>query len=201
MKIRIALLVIAFAAFPAAVPAQQPSAESGVITSTAPGKVGAGAVTETTLVVESIDKATRHVTLKGPGGNSETIVAGDEVRNFDQIRVGDQVVVRYTEALALELKKTKGGTPSIKEQEHTSRAKLGEKPAGTVTKEVTVVANVESVDASTQTVTLRGPKQTVRLKVQDPEQFKNIKKGDQVEATYTESIAISVQAAPAKDKK
>jgi len=61
---------------------------------------------------------------------------------------------------------------------------------------VTVTASVIALDPPTQTVTLKGPKQTVDVKVADPEQFKRISVGDQVEATYTEALAISVEAAP-----
>jgi hypothetical protein len=54
-------------------------------------------------------------------------------------------------------------------------------------------------------VTLKGPQRTVELKVRDPEQFKLVKKGDQVQATYTEAVAIAVMpaapAAPAQPKK
>jgi Cu/Ag efflux protein CusF len=35
----------------------------------------------------------------------------------------------------------------------------------------------------------------VDLKVEDPAQLKNIKAGDQVEAVYTEALAIAVQPA------
>jgi len=45
---------------------------------------------------------------------------------------------------------------------------------------------------------LRGPKRTVDLKLRDPEQIKLIKVGDQVEATYQEAVAVSVE--PAKPK-
>jgi hypothetical protein len=47
-------------------------------------------------------------------------------------------------------------------------------------------------------VSLRGPKQTVALKVRDPEQFKLVKVGDQVEATHTEAVALSVESVAAK---
>jgi hypothetical protein len=47
-------------------------------------------------------------------------------------------------------------------------------------------------------VSLRGPKQTVDLQVRDPEQFKLVKVGDQVEATYTEAVALSVEPVAAK---
>jgi Cu/Ag efflux protein CusF len=46
---------------------------------------------------------------------------------------------------------------------------------------------------------LKGPKgNTLDLLVQDPDQFANIKKGDQVEAVYTEALAISVEPAVRK---
>ena len=66
---------------------------------------------------------------------------------------------------------------------------------------MTVVADVIGVDAATQTVTLRGPRRTVDVKVRDPAQFKLVAKGDQVQATYTEALAVSVEPAKAAAKK
>ncbi len=63
---------------------------------------------------------------------------------------------------------------------------------------VTVIADVIGVDAEKQTVKLKGPKRTVDLKVRDPEQLKLIKVGDQVEATFTEAVAVAVEPAPKK---
>jgi hypothetical protein len=57
---------------------------------------------------------------------------------------------------------------------------------------VTVVGDVINVDASTQTVTVRGAQHTVDLPIRDPEQFKLIAKGDQIEAQYIEAAAVSV---------
>ena len=58
-----------------------------------------------------------------------------------------------------------------------------------------MVADVVAVDPATQTVTLKGPQRTVDLKVRDPKQFALVSKGDQVEATYTEAVAIAVTPA------
>ena len=60
---------------------------------------------------------------------------------------------------------------------------------------MTIVADVVGVDAAKQTVTLRGPKRTVDLRIPDPEQFKRVAKGDQVEATYTQAVAVVVEPA------
>ena len=55
------------------------------------------------------------------------------------------------------------------------------------------MADVVAVNAKAKTVTLKGPQgNTVDVIVEDPEQMKNIRKGDQVQVVYTEAVAISV---------
>ena len=176
--------------------AQKPAATGETVMETSPGKGTVASVVKVTASVEAIDAAKRTITLKGPEGKVVTITAGPEVKNFDQIKVGDFLVVRYIEALSLELKK--GGTAL---RQRTDRdmgvaAKPGERPAGAVGTQTTVVADVIAVDPKKQVVTLRGPERTVDLKLRDPEQFKLVKVGDQVEATFTEAAAISVEPAP-----
>ena len=46
------------------------------------------------------------VTLKGPEGNKETIKVKDP-NNLKKVKVGDQVVISYTEALAIAVEKAK----------------------------------------------------------------------------------------------
>jgi hypothetical protein len=48
------------------------------------------------------------VVLKDAKGDQIKIVAGDEVKNFDQIKVGDNVVATYTQGLVMTLKKGGG---------------------------------------------------------------------------------------------
>jgi Cu/Ag efflux protein CusF len=174
---------------------------STVAAKSEPGKVSIAEAVRITATVEAIDAARRLVTLKGPEGNSFVVQAGPEVKNFNQVKVGDLVVVRYVEALTLELKKGSGGIRERVEREGAAAAKPGEKPAGVVGRTVTVIADVIAVDAAKQSIRLRGPQRTVDLKVKDPEQLKLIKVGDQIEATFTEAVAVSVEpaaAAPAK---
>jgi Cu/Ag efflux protein CusF len=54
------------------------------------------------------------------------------------------------------------------------------------------------LNARTQTVTLRGVDYTVDLRVPDKNQFKAIKVGDQVQAIFTEAVAISMEPAGRK---
>lgn len=188
----------------AALAASPVFAQTGaVVTGKAPGAAAIAQTVKATATITAIDAATRAVTLKGPKGNEMVVTAGPEVKNFAQMKVGDQVNVEYVESLALELKKGGGAPVAATAKAGAAAAKPGERPAGMVGKQVTVVADVIDVNAETQVVTLKGPQRTVELKVRDPEQFKLIKKGDQVQATYTEAMAIAVTpaAAPAAPPK
>ena len=173
---------------------------SGTTTTTgisSPGNVELKQTTQITARVVGIDRADRVVTLKGPKGGTVDVVCGDDVRNFDQIKLGDQVSARYVDTLYLELAKTKAGVRESVETEVGARAKLGERPAGAAVREVVILADVVGVDPAKKTISLKGPKgNVVTLPVQNPDQFKVVKKGDQVEATYTQSFAVSVTPTP-----
>ena len=174
------------------------AAQTAVMAGSAPGKAGVAQTVKLTATITAIDKATRDVTLKGPQGNEVTVTAGPDVKNFANMNVGDQVDVQYIEAVTLELKKGGGQPVARTEQAAAKGAKPGEQPAGIVGRQVTIVADVVAVDPAKQIVTLRGPQRTVNVTVSDPEQFKRIAKGDQVEATYTQALAMAIQPAAKK---
>jgi Cu/Ag efflux protein CusF len=178
---------------------QQPSATAGAVVANDPGRgVAAAAEVEVIANITAVDAAKRTVTLKGPSGNTMNYVAGPEVKNFDQIKAGDQVVLRLGEAISFELAKTTSPVRERVEREGMGRAKPGERPAGSFVREVQVVADVVAVDKAKQTVTLRGPQRTVTLKVQDPKKLEAVKVGDQVDVSYVESASIVVFKGDAK---
>lgn len=189
-----ALGVLAAACLPAA--AQKPAATVDAAAATAPGKAVVGQTVKTSATITHIDQATRTVKMKRQDGKEVEMVLGDEARNFDQLKVGDRVHAEYTEAVALELKKGGGATAAASTGESLERAGKGEKPGGKAVRQVSVLADVVNVDHKKKLVTLKGPGgNLVDLAVDDPEQLKNIKKGDQVQALYTESLAIKVEPA------
>ena len=196
MRTSTTTLLSAVALYALAVPvfSQQP-ATGAKVTSSAPGKV----TTKTTLTgsarVTAIDRATRKLSLKPAAGEDFDLVVPEEVKSFSQIKVGDEVVIEYTRALTLDVKKSSG--PSKRsEQTATARTDPDQRPGAAASRTVTIIADVVEVDPAANLIVLRGPKgETVRLSVQNPEHFKVVKKGDQVEAVYVEALAIAVRQA------
>jgi hypothetical protein len=189
MKIRIffAAAAVAMAACPAFAQPQT----AVVVTKGADNATVTGTTTVTAKVV-AIDPATRTVTLKDKKGRVVEVQVGEEARNFDQLKIGDVVTTEYREAMSLSLTKT-SGPRSASQRTIEQRSAPGAKPGGTIGREITVMADVVAVNAKAKTVALKGPQgNTVEVIVEDPEQMKNIRKGDQVEVVYTEAVAISV---------
>lgn len=149
--------------------------------------------------VTKIDAATRAVTLKNKDGET-TIIAGPEVKNFAEIKVGDRFDVVYELAVAVELVKVKNpGATGEQVTTSTVTAPQGDKPGMITTNTVTAVANVEAIDNTKSTVSLKGPQgNIVTVKVKNPDLMKDIAVNDQVKVVYTEAIAAVVSAPAAK---
>lgn len=192
---RAAIIILAIAALFAVNASAQTSVVKG---SSEPGKAGVEQTVDVTATVVAIDKTTRDITLKGPKGNWVVLTAGPEVKNFDQIDVGDKVHARYVEALVLELKHGSDLAVTRTVKGSANGAAPGAQPHGVAGRRITVVADVVAVNRETKVVTLRGPQLTVDMMVADPNQLKRIQKGDQVYATYTQALAMVVEAIPKK---
>jgi len=171
-------------------------AQSSKEVTTTPGAAKTSQTVMTTATVTGIDPATRTISLKRADGKIVDVHAGEEVRNFDKIKVGDTVTTKHTQALSLDLKKNSSGIRERSESTSMTRAPAGAQPGGTVSRQVTVVADVVAVDKQDKMVTLRGPQDhVVDLKVADSDQLNRIKQGDQVRAVYTEALAVAVEPA------
>jgi len=143
--------------------------------------------------VDSIDAAKRTISLKAPHGIILTTKVDDAVKNLDQIKPGDTVVVKYYESMAWKLRKTTEANPKETTKKETE-APEGNEPGMIKMTTTEIVATIEKVDAATSSVTLKKPDGTdFTVKVKDPENLKLVKVGDQVDIRYSESTAISVE--------
>ena len=145
--------------------------------------------------VQKIDAKTREVTLKREDGSTVTIVAGEEVRNFDQIKVGDVVETEVIEALAVAVEPTSTKVLERREEISGYRAQPGEKPGAKTTRTVEITAEVKAVDQKARTAVVKGPNRTVEVKVADDVDLSKVKVGDNVRLVYIESVSIQVKPA------
>jgi Cu/Ag efflux protein CusF len=183
--IAVAASLVVACALPAAVHAE----DKAVVTSS-PGQASIAQKRRLVATVEAVDVAKREITLKGPKGKVVPLSVAPDVKNLEQVKVGDQLVVTYVEALSLTLKKNGKELRAATHKTDGVRAAEGAKPGGAVAEHVRVTADVTAVNRKT-----KGPKQEVDLYVGDPAQLKLIKVGDQIEAEYTQALAIAVEPA------
>ena len=156
--------------------------------------------------VKAVDMKTRTVTIETSDGKQHELVLDNRVKKLDKVEVGDTVKVNYKEAITVRLKKTKV-EPSITVDESAARDKASVKPKGSAQRQVTIIATIDRIFDNGTAVTLRSPNgNTIDARVTNPENLAKIKKGevkegDQVEITYTQALAISVEKIPEPEKK
>ena len=153
---------------------------------------------EVRAIIETVDQQKRMVLLRGPTGALLTIHAGPEVRNLAQVKSGDRVVIRYAEAIAAQI--VRPGEPQAESTTSMARANPGERPAGVIIDRERMRVTVEGVNTVNNTVAFIGPDRVPRtVTVRQPamqELLRTLKIGDEVDVTFTEAVAISVEPAP-----
>lgn len=171
------------------------AATGDVAFETAPGAAAAAVTIKGSGTIKAIEAKTRTVTIVGEGGDEMSVVAGADVKNFPQLKVGQRVDAEYVRALTLELKP--GSTAPISRTVETvsGEAAPGELPAGAIGQRLRIVAEVMAVNAEAKTVTLKGPEHTIDLAIEDPKQLARVKVGDRIEAVYVEATALAVSPA------
>jgi hypothetical protein len=150
---------------------------------------------EAEATVTAVDPAKRLISLKTDDGREFTVEAGQDVRNFEQIEVGDEVRVQYYRALAADVAEAEAN-----DDEDAvlvgARAAEGEKPAGASGMLYTAIVTIDSVDTATNTVIFTGPEGQQREATVERDEAREfiaeLKPGDRVQLTYGEALAIAV---------
>ena len=173
----------------------KPSVQMASDTTFEPGKgVLIQEAAKITAVVMSVDKAARSITVKGPKGNIKSIKLTDDVKNFDQIHTGDEVVLEIYTALGMRLAKP-GQEFKDTARNMVAVAKPGEKPKVVNVDVVDVLAEISAINKEKREVTITGPLgRSVDLLIpEDIERFDELKIGDKVNARYVEAFSLSVE--------
>jgi hypothetical protein len=177
------LAILAVAAMVSFAWAQQPG---GAYTST---------LTRTRATVTAINAERREVTIQGDHG-PVTIQVGPDVKNFNNLKVGDRVNISYYQGIAAQLvkggKKVKDPAVSTFVQGNSP----GMSPSGLVGASATVTAKIQDVNLPTNTVAFTGSDGTTHIvQVKTPEMqsfIRELKRGDTVQVTFTDSVAVEI---------
>jgi hypothetical protein len=154
------------------------------------------ALVSMTAKVEAIDLPNRELTLKGPLGDSETLIIDKRIKRLDEVKVGDVVQADYYISVAAELRKPtpeEEKTPLVA-LEAESKAGADAAPAGVALRRFKVVTTIEGLDRQTQTVKVKGPRgHYFTARVADPSRLTQARIGDTIVILYTEALAISLE--------
>jgi Cu/Ag efflux protein CusF len=161
-----------------------------------------GAVDETSVTtararITAVDVKHRKVTLRGAAGNVFTVVAGPEVRNFAQIKVGDQVVLRYMQSVAYVISKPGTKLPDVAVVDSGVRAAPGSKPAGAVGQKVVITGMIVGVDPVGHVLSVvdqhGGPVRNFAVTNPDRQaDLTSLKVGEMISVVFTEAVAVAV---------
>lgn len=163
-----------------------------------PSRTVSASVTRTSTVTK-IDKKDRWITLKLEDGSLVDIQAGPAVKNFDQIKVGDQLIAQAQDTVTIEVVPAGQAAPNVTGGSSMVSAPKGAKPMGVVVDTVVVSGKVTAIDYATRTVTLVGPEGNSRTFQVGPEakKFNAVKQGDVVVVTLKSATSLQV-VTPAK---
>ena len=148
---------------------------------------------KTTATVTAIDAASRKVTVVSKDGKKQVFKAGPEVVNFEQIRIGDQVVVTVAEELVVYMAKDgvplPDGTSAL-----VALAPKGDKPGVLMAGTSQVTAKVIGLDRKSRKAMLQLPDGTTKtFTVRQDVDLSKRELGEEIVIRCTEAVAIRVE--------
>ncbi len=152
-----------------------------------------GDVVEMTAKIVAIDHDARLITLEDEDGEVETVLAGPEVKRFDELKVGDKVTFRYYESLVTSIRKPGDAAP-VASGDPTLVRGTGPKPSATMSQQLTATVTITELDPKVGSVTVKTEEgKTMSFQVDDKKNLKGVKVGDRVDITYTAAVMITVK--------
>jgi Cu/Ag efflux protein CusF len=152
-----------------------------------------GAITTETATIVAIDSTNRILSLKLSDGTIDTLFCGPEVQRFSELKVGDKVTFKYYESIVYAIQQPGAKPPA--DAPPTLVRGTGPKPGGTMSQQVTAVVTVQAIDTAVGSITIKTEAgETMSFKVEDKSNLKGVKVGDKIQITYTQALAISVEA-------
>jgi hypothetical protein len=165
----------------------------------APPPAGEAQLIELKATVEDVDLAKRLITVKGPEGRTVVTKVDPKVPNLENVKAGDNVLVKYYRAALQQAEKVDPDTEragAVTESEAAAVA-VGDMPAGVAGREVKEVVEVLDVDPYKKAIAFRGWDGKYReVSVDAPHLthwLDDLQKGDKVRVAYREALAVMVE--------
>ena len=147
--------------------------------------------TESTVkaTVDRIERSMRVVTLRQEGNVFQQVYVDPKVKEFDDLKVGDAVTVRYVESVIVQVRP---GAALSDVRDSTEEAKKAGHDQ--VYQQMKTTVTIEEVDPQGLTVTYRSKdNRKIMRAVTDKRLLAGIRPGDRVEVTMTRERAISIE--------
>ena len=166
--------------------------------------------------VRAIDPAHRLIALGLPDGRTAIIRVSDSVSNFDQVRPGEDVVVRYTEPAVIAITKSgtsrqedaspqqngeeQGSEPRAStERQQQSQAPEQQQPRASQqssdSSKATISGEVAGIDSSTGVLVVQSDDgDELVMRAPDSGALADLDKGDRVLVTYIEAAIVGIQS-------
>ena len=146
--------------------------------------------------ITAIDKETREITLMGPEGEHYTVTASEDIKRFDEIKVGDVVTFDFFKYIKAEFR-----SPTEEELNEplvllgeAEKANMDEAPAAAIGAVVKALVTIQTIILQFMYVTVKGPNGNFNtIHMDDEELIKKLRVGQVVILTYGEAIAISLE--------
>jgi len=152
--------------------------------------------------VTAVDPKTREITLRDSMGETTSIIAGPEVRNFPQIKVGDTLHVRMMQSLLMEVRPHNALVTRTEIEEGVALAPKGGQPGMAQGRRITTVVTIQALDMKKDFVKFTLPNGEVRTTTAKTtagkELLHTLKVGDQVDVVFTDAVAILLEPAVIK---
>jgi hypothetical protein len=175
-----------------------PTAEAAPAARSLPGPVTAASA-QVTLQGEitALDRSSRAITVTGSDGGSLEFIAGPDVRNFSQLKVGDTVSLDYRAAVALDLQPAGSAQVGVTSAQAGTVPIRGAQPGGVRSHTINIVTEVAAVDPVANTIALRGPRGNTQIIAVEREDLRaklpSVKRGDLLRISYTEAVALRIR--------
>ena len=146
-------------------------------------------------VVEDIDHESRLVTVRKPDGSSLTFTPSPDVRNLDQVHVGDVLLAEYTQSVSITVHAPEEGVgPASGEIAGIARTEEGQMPGMAAVDSQITIAEVAAIDLENNTYKLLFDDGSTREFVaMNPANLRMADVGDIVIIEVTETLVATVE--------